>query len=87
MPMIRPPTIAPGTLPKPPTTAAGNAFNPMKPMFECTKVAGASKMPANAATPADSPQTSMFTRLTGIPIYAAASWFCEVACIATPSLA
>ncbi len=66
--MISPPTIAPGTLPKPPTTAAGKAFRPMKPMLECTKVTGASRMPANAATPADSPQIIMLTRRTGMPM-------------------
>ena len=66
--MISPPTIAPGTLPKPPTTAAGNAFSPMKPMLECTNATGASRMPPNAATAAASPQISMFTRCTGMPM-------------------
>jgi hypothetical protein len=47
--MIRPPTSAPGMLPKPPTTAAGKAFRPMKPMLACTKVIGASSRPAMAA--------------------------------------
>src|SRR4030095_16295173 len=54
--MISPPTIDPGTLPKPPTTAAGNAFRPMKPMLECTNVAGASRIPANAPTHAATPR-------------------------------
>ena len=66
--MINPPTIDPGTLPKPPTTAAGKAFRPMKPMLECTKVTGASRIPAKVATAADSPQISMFTRRTGMPM-------------------
>ena len=68
MPMISPPTIAPGRLPKPPTTAAGNAFRPMKPMLACTKVIGASSMPANAATAAARPQTRPFSRCTGMPM-------------------
>ncbi len=68
MPMIRPPTIAPGTLPKPPSTAAGKAFRPMKPMFECTKVLGASRMPPMVAMPADSAQISMLMRRTGMPM-------------------
>ena len=50
--MISPPTMAPGRLPKPPTTAAGKAFGPMKPMLAWTKVMGASRMPATAATAA-----------------------------------
>ena len=68
MPMISPPTIAPGRLPKPPTTAAGKAFRPMKPMFACTKVIGASSRPAIAATAAASPHTSPLSRCTGMPM-------------------
>src|SRR4029453_797168 len=49
MPTMRPPTMAPGRLPKPPTTAAGIALRPMKPMFAGTKVRGASITPAMAA--------------------------------------
>ena len=56
----------------------------MRPMLECTNVTGARRMPAKAATPADRPQIIMLTRRTGMPMYAAASWFCEVACNATP---
>ncbi len=68
MPITSPPTIAPGRLPKPPTTAAGKAFSPMKPMFACTKVMGASSMPAMAATAAASPHTSPLRRFTGMPM-------------------
>jgi hypothetical protein len=66
--MISPPTTAPGTLPKPPRTAAGNAFRAMKPMLKCTNAVGASRTPPNAATAAAIPQISMFTRCTGMPM-------------------
>jgi hypothetical protein len=52
-PMIRPPAMAPGMLPKPPTTAAGKALRPMKPMLLWTKVIGARSTAAKAATPAE----------------------------------
>ena len=68
MPMISPPTMAPGRLAKPPTTAAGKAFRPMKPMLACTKVIGASSRPAMAATAAARPQTRPLSVLTGMPM-------------------
>ena len=60
--------MAPGRLPKPPTTAAGKALSPTKPMLACTKVIGASSSPATAATIAASAQTIEFSRRTGMPM-------------------
>ena len=60
--------MAPGRLPKPPTTAAGNAFRPTNPMLACTKVMGESNNPAIAATAAARPQTRPLSVLTGMPM-------------------
>ena len=67
-PMMMPPTMAPGMLPKPPTTAAGKAFKPIKPMLECTKVMGDNSQPATVAITAASAQTKLLSRFTGMPM-------------------
>ena len=48
-----PPTMAPGIEPKPPSTAAAKAFNPISEIEVSTRVMGASNTPATAATPAE----------------------------------
>ncbi|MNT93047.1 hypothetical protein D3C72_2344300 [compost metagenome] len=68
MPITSPPTMAPGRLPKPPTTAAGKALSPISPMLACTKVMGANSSPATAATAAASPQARPLRRCTGMPM-------------------
>ena len=68
-PMMMPPTTAPGMLPKPPSTAAGNAFSASaRPTLEWMKVIGASSTPAQAATAALIPQVSATTVFTGMPM-------------------
>ena len=57
-PNITPPTMAPGIEPKPPKTAAGNAFNPRKPMVVSSNaILGASRIPLRVATIAEKIQT------------------------------
>src|SRR5438067_2170390 len=52
-PIKTPPTTAPGIEPKPPSTAAGKAFNPStRPTLEWMKVIGANSTPAQVATAA-----------------------------------
>ncbi len=68
-PIRTPPTTAPGIEPKPPSTAAGNAFRPEhEPTLEWMKVIGASSTPAQVATAALIAQTIETTRLTGMPM-------------------
>ena len=56
-------------LPKPPSTAAGNAFSASaRPTFEWMKVIGASSTPAQAATAALIAQVSATTVFTGMPM-------------------
>ena len=54
--------------PKPPITAAANAFRPTVPRLVSIRLIGASMTPATVATAADSAQTPESTRLTGIPM-------------------
>ena len=55
-------------LPKPPSTAAGNALRPRKPILVWMKAIGAKRTPAKPATAALIAQISENTRLTGMPM-------------------
>ena len=67
-PINKPPSRAPGRLPKPPMTAAAKAFIPSKPVDGSIAFFDANKIPAMAATMPDKAQIIELTRLTGIPI-------------------
>ena len=53
--------------PKPPSTAAANAFNPISEIEVSTNVIGANSTPAIAATPAEMDHIKEKINLTGIP--------------------
>src|SRR5207302_5248115 len=88
MPMINPPTTAPGTLPIPPNTAATKAFRPgMMPIsrsifgYETAK-----RMPATAASAEPIINVIEMMRSVGIPINDAVSKLKDTARIARPNL-
>ena len=54
--------------PNPPSTAAANALSPTNPRLTSMSETGASRTPANAATPAEIAQMSEKIRLTGMPM-------------------
>ena len=68
MPMIIPPTIAPGIDPNPPSTAAAKAFSPISEIDVSTSVIGASNTPAIAAVAAYIDHINEKINLTGMPI-------------------
>src|SRR5207247_1927115 len=72
-PSSRPPRMAPGIEPKPPSTAAMNALITMRPIFVERNTTGAISTPATAPTTAASIQAAEKTRGTLIPMSEAAA--------------
>ncbi len=85
VPMIRPPRMAPGKLPSPPSTTAPNPFMAsMAPRSYSIKEMGVTVIPATAPIAAESAKDNNIIWLTLIPTRLAASGLSAQALMALP---
>ena len=69
IPIINPPSKAPGSEPSPPMTAAAKAFIPIRPTEGSTAPLKAYKIPDNPATDPAKTQVKVCSLFTGTPTY------------------
>ena len=84
-PMIRPPTIAPGTEVKPPRIRTGSALSATSAIEGCTPSLVPHMMPATSATMPATDQTMVQITLSGMPTLIAAWWSSATARSARPT--
>jgi hypothetical protein len=85
--MISPPTMAPGTLPMPPSTMMTKALVITRlPMAGYTRLIGAYSTAATAASAPEMAKVSIATRVASMPTRAAPSRFCAIAMMVAPSM-